>query len=198
MFQVPGAGLRLKGEPPALPPVEVRLVRDQNLVTEGTIREISPGVDPVTRTYTVKVALIDPPPAFLLGSSVVGRAKLPAQSVINLPSSALFQTAAGRTGGLGRRSAAGYGQPAAGVRPSIRYRNGYRLKRAQCRRNGRDRRQPEAQAGTEGNDQAGERSMTCGQIPKPGARLLPAVLLAMALALHGCEEKSVPRPKRPR
>ena len=94
VFQVPGAGLRLDAGA-ELPPVEVRLVSDQNLVTEGTIREVSPGVDPVTRTYTVKVALIDAPPAFLLGSSVVGRAKLPAQSVVNLPSSALFQTAEG-------------------------------------------------------------------------------------------------------
>jgi len=95
VFQVPGAGLRLTGGPSELPPVEVRLVGNQDLVTQGTIREISPGVDPVTRTYTVKVALIDPPPSFLLGSSVVGRARLPAQSVINLPSSALFQTAEG-------------------------------------------------------------------------------------------------------
>jgi RND family efflux transporter MFP subunit len=94
VFQVPGAGLRLEAGA-AMPTVEVRLVGDQNLVTEGTIREVSPGVDPVTRTYTVKVALADPPPAFLLGSAVVGRARLPAQAVINLPSSALFQTAQG-------------------------------------------------------------------------------------------------------
>ena len=94
VFQVPGAGLRLETGA-AMPSVEVRLVGDQNLVTEGTIREVSPGVDPVTRTYTVKVALDDPPPAFLLGSSVVGRARLPTQSVVNLPSSALFQTAQG-------------------------------------------------------------------------------------------------------
>jgi RND family efflux transporter MFP subunit len=95
VFQVPGAGLRLKEGAKDLPPVEVRLVGNQDLVTQGTIREVSPGVDPVTRTYTVKVALIDPPPSFLLGSSVVGRAKLPSQSVINLPSSALFQAAEG-------------------------------------------------------------------------------------------------------
>lgn len=94
VFQVPGAGLR-PGGGGEMPPVEVRLVSDRNLVAEGIIREVSPGVDPVTRTYTVKVALTDPPPAFLLGSSVVGRAKLPTQSVIDLPSSALFQTAAG-------------------------------------------------------------------------------------------------------
>lgn len=95
VFQVAGAGLRIGGGSAELPPVEIRLVGDHDLVTEGTIREVSPGVDPVTRTYTVKVALTDPPPAFLLGSSVIGRAKLPAQSVVNLPSSALFQTAAG-------------------------------------------------------------------------------------------------------
>ena len=43
----------------------------------------------------MKVALIDAPASFLLGSAVVGRAKLPARSVVNLPSSALFQTAEG-------------------------------------------------------------------------------------------------------
>jgi RND family efflux transporter MFP subunit len=33
--------------------------------------------------------------------------------------------------------------------------------------------------------------MTCWQIPKPGARLLPAVLLVMAMTMAGCDEKSV-------
>jgi RND family efflux transporter MFP subunit len=33
--------------------------------------------------------------------------------------------------------------------------------------------------------------MTCWQIPKPGARLLPAVLLTMALTLTACDEKTV-------
>ena len=94
VFQVPGAALRVEGrtEPPK---VEVRLVDNPNVVTEGAIREVSPGVDPVTRTYTVKVALPNAPDAFLLGSSVAGRAKLPARPVINLPSSALFQTVEG-------------------------------------------------------------------------------------------------------
>ncbi|TWA67383.1 RND family efflux transporter MFP subunit [Azospirillum brasilense] len=94
VFQVPGASIRLEGQA-GLPPVEVRLVNDARAVTEGTIREVSPGVDPVTRTYTVKVALPNAPDAFLLGSSVVGRAKLPARPVVNLPSSALFQTGKG-------------------------------------------------------------------------------------------------------
>jgi RND family efflux transporter MFP subunit len=94
IFQIPGASFRLEGRLKP-PPVEVRLVSNPDIVTEGTIREVSPGADPVTRTYTVKVALIDAPASFLLGSAVVGRAKLPARSVVNLPSSALFQTAGG-------------------------------------------------------------------------------------------------------
>lgn len=94
VFQVPGASTRLEGRK-ELPPVEVRLVSDPKTVTEGMIREVSPGVDPITRTYTVKVALPNAPDAFLLGSSVVGRARLPARPVINLPSSALFDTAEG-------------------------------------------------------------------------------------------------------
>ncbi|WP_431857606.1 efflux RND transporter periplasmic adaptor subunit [Azospirillum sp.] len=95
VFQVPGASLRLEDRT-SVPPVEVRLVSDPTITAEGTIREVSPGVDPVTRTYTVKVALRGAPPAFLLGAAVTGRAKLPTQSVVNLPSTALFQTAEGR------------------------------------------------------------------------------------------------------
>ncbi|WP_448191562.1 efflux RND transporter periplasmic adaptor subunit [Azospirillum sp. sgz301742] len=94
VFQVPGTALRIEGQT-GPPKVEVRLVDNPDTVTEGTIREVSPGVDPVTRTYTVKVSLPDAPEAFLLGSSVAGRAKLPARPVVNLPSSALFQTVAG-------------------------------------------------------------------------------------------------------
>ena len=100
--RLPGSGSQSSGSrgPADLPPVEVRLVSDPNLVTEGTIREVSPGVDPVTRTYTMKVALTDPPRAFLLGSSVVGRAKLPARrSSISRPPR--FPDGRGRAGGLG-------------------------------------------------------------------------------------------------
>ena len=42
IFQVPGASFRLEGRL-ELPPVEVRLVSDPDIVTEGTIREVSPG-----------------------------------------------------------------------------------------------------------------------------------------------------------
>lgn len=94
VFQVPGASTRLEDQK-ELPAVEVRLVSDPKIATDGTIREVSPGVDPVTRTYTVKVSLPDAPPAFLLGAAVTGRAKLPARPVVNLPASALYQTDGG-------------------------------------------------------------------------------------------------------
>lgn len=94
VFQVPGAGIQL-GSEGSLPPVEVRLVSAPGIIADGTIREISPGVDPITRTYTVKVALPNAPPTFLLGAAVTGGAKLPARSVVKLPSSALFQTVEG-------------------------------------------------------------------------------------------------------
>ncbi|MBP2295810.1 efflux RND transporter periplasmic adaptor subunit [Azospirillum rugosum] len=94
VFQVPGASTRLEGRN-ELPAVEVRLVSDPKVVADGTIREVSPGVDPVTRTYTVKVSLPDAPPAFLLGAAVTGRAKLPARPVVTLPSSALYETEQG-------------------------------------------------------------------------------------------------------
>lgn len=95
VFQVPGTTIRMEDRT-EFPPVEVRLISDTKQVAEGTIREVSPGADPITRTYTVKVALPDAPPAFLLGSAVVGRAKLPARPVVTLPSSALVQTGSGR------------------------------------------------------------------------------------------------------
>lgn len=94
VFQVPGASIRLEGNGD-LPPVEIRLVSDPRQMVEGTIREVSPGVDPVTRTYTIKVSLPNAPTAFLLGATVSGRAKLPARPVVSLPASALFETIKG-------------------------------------------------------------------------------------------------------
>jgi len=93
VFQVAATGTKLR-DSADYPPVEVRLVGDPSAV-EGRIREVSPGVDPVTRTYTVKVALPDPPEAFRFGATVIGRARFPPQPVVDLPSPALFQTEQG-------------------------------------------------------------------------------------------------------
>jgi RND family efflux transporter MFP subunit len=56
---------------------------------QGKVREISPQADPVTRNYQVKVELADPPAGMFLGATIVGRLKLPAESVIEVPASAL-------------------------------------------------------------------------------------------------------------
>lgn len=58
----------------------------------GRIREISPSADPVTRTYSVKVTLLDPTPRVQLGMTanvLLGTGQ--GEPVIRLPLTALFQ-----------------------------------------------------------------------------------------------------------
>jgi multidrug efflux system membrane fusion protein len=58
----------------------------------GRVREISPSADPVTRTYSVKVTLLDPTPRVQLGMTanvLLGAGE--AEPVIRLPLTALFQ-----------------------------------------------------------------------------------------------------------
>lgn len=71
--------------------VEVSLLDAPKVTAHGKIEEIAPNADPVTRTYTIKVGLSDPPEAMRLGMSVVGRVRLPGEKVIALPASALFE-----------------------------------------------------------------------------------------------------------
>ena len=62
-----------------------------DLTVEGVVREISPVADPVTRTYTVKVTLKNPPPHIPFGVSIGGRLKSQAALAVVLPLSALFE-----------------------------------------------------------------------------------------------------------
>src|SRR4029453_11531605 len=55
----------------------------------GHVRQISPEADPITRNYEVKVGLTDPPPGMFLGATLVGRVILKADSLIEIPASAL-------------------------------------------------------------------------------------------------------------
>jgi RND family efflux transporter MFP subunit len=73
--------------------VHVALQSDPNIGTDGTIREISPTADPVTATYTVKVALPDAPDAMRLGAAVTGSVSFKGNTVAVIPTSALLQTA---------------------------------------------------------------------------------------------------------
>lgn len=76
---------------PPDPQVEVHLLDAPEVKALGKIEQVAPNADPVTRTYTVKVALIDPPDAMRLGMSIVGRVRVEGQNVIALPASALFE-----------------------------------------------------------------------------------------------------------
>jgi RND family efflux transporter MFP subunit len=57
----------------------------------GTIREVAPQADPVTRTFAVRVGLQDPPETMRLGSTVLGRIELSTAAIIAIPASALTQ-----------------------------------------------------------------------------------------------------------
>ena len=71
--------------------IAIALQADPAVTAIGTVREISPILDPVTSTVTVKVGLKSLSPGMALGSAVVGRAKFDPQTVVMLPWSALFE-----------------------------------------------------------------------------------------------------------
>jgi RND family efflux transporter MFP subunit len=77
--------------PPKNPTVEVKLVSNPEIRTEGKVRYISPQADPTTRTYTVRVSLPDAPPQMRLGANVIGSVTVNQGSSITIPGSALFQ-----------------------------------------------------------------------------------------------------------
>jgi len=73
-------------------PVTVWLQSDPTKKVTGAVRQVSPNADPTTGTYTVKVALTDPPPDIRIGSLVRGRAEQTGADVISVPPTALVQT----------------------------------------------------------------------------------------------------------
>jgi RND family efflux transporter MFP subunit len=77
--------------PPKNPTVEIKLVSNPDIKTEGKVRYISPQADPTTRTYTVRVSLPDAPPQMRLGANVSGSVTVNQGSSIAIPGSALFQ-----------------------------------------------------------------------------------------------------------
>jgi RND family efflux transporter MFP subunit len=76
--------------PPKNPTVEVKLVSNPDIRTEGNVRYVSPQADPTTRTYTVRVSLPDAPPQMRLGATVTGSVTVSEEQVVTLPSTALF------------------------------------------------------------------------------------------------------------
>ncbi|HEX5640390.1 MAG TPA: efflux RND transporter periplasmic adaptor subunit [Burkholderiaceae bacterium] len=76
--------------------LSVALAMNPGVSAIGRVREVSPRADPVTGTFAVRVRLIDPPAAMLLGSTVTGRMQLAGAPAIQVPATALMR-ADGRT-----------------------------------------------------------------------------------------------------
>ena len=89
VFDVPEQLIR---NGPQDPVVEIALTNDPRVRAIGRVREVAPQADAATRTYQVKVGIIDPPEAMRLGATVAGRIRLTAPPGVEVPASALTQT----------------------------------------------------------------------------------------------------------
>ena len=63
---------RLIRSAPAEPNVAISLIDDPAVTAQGRVRQVDPQADPITRTFRVRVGLINPPPAMFLGATVTG------------------------------------------------------------------------------------------------------------------------------
>jgi RND family efflux transporter MFP subunit len=88
VFDVPEELIRTG---PRDPLVELALTNDPQVRTTGRVREVSPQADAATRTFQVKVGIINPPEAMRLGSTVTGRIKLSPPPGLQVPASALTE-----------------------------------------------------------------------------------------------------------
>jgi membrane fusion protein, multidrug efflux system len=88
VFDVPEQLIRTG---PRDPVVHLALTNDPTVQATGRVRETSPQADSTTRTFQVKVGIIDPPAAFTLGSTVTGSIKLAPPPGVEVPPSALTQ-----------------------------------------------------------------------------------------------------------
>jgi membrane fusion protein, multidrug efflux system len=71
--------------------VQIALTNDPTVRATGRVREVAPQADPTTRTWQVKVGIIDPPPGMQLGSTVTGSIKLSPPPGVVVPASALTE-----------------------------------------------------------------------------------------------------------
>ena len=76
---------------PRDPLVQIALTDDAQVRATGRVREVAPQADSATRTFQVKVGIINPPEAMRLGSTVTGSIKLSAPPGVEVPASALTQ-----------------------------------------------------------------------------------------------------------
>jgi membrane fusion protein, multidrug efflux system len=86
VFDVPSQVIRTA---PADAVIMVSLADDPSVSVRGTVREVAPQADPVTRTFEVKVSLENPPEAMRLGATVNGTMQTAEAPVIEIPAGAL-------------------------------------------------------------------------------------------------------------
>lgn len=87
VFQVPEATIQAADRNMK---VQVWLLSNTSSKATGSVREISPTANPITRNFTVRVALDTPPDDFRFGSAVRGNVVLEGPPVARLPLTALF------------------------------------------------------------------------------------------------------------
>ncbi|WP_342394971.1 efflux RND transporter periplasmic adaptor subunit [Rhodoblastus sp.] len=92
VFDVPAQVLRTA---PPDADVVIALTDDPSVTAKGRVRQVDPQADPVTRTFKVRVAVNNPPPAMRLGATVTGRMEVDHGHGVSIPASAL--TASGTT-----------------------------------------------------------------------------------------------------
>ncbi|TGE01738.1 efflux RND transporter periplasmic adaptor subunit [Methylobacterium nonmethylotrophicum] len=71
--------------------IDIILLSDPRVRTTGTVREISPAVDPSSGGVRVKIGLTKVPPEMSLGTAVAGLGRFRTRQAISLPWSALFR-----------------------------------------------------------------------------------------------------------
>ena len=73
--------------------IEVRLVAEPDVAMRGRVREIAPSADAATRTYAVRVTIVDPGPAVQLGmtANVILPDEGAAAGVLLVPATAVFE-----------------------------------------------------------------------------------------------------------
>lgn len=81
----------LLAEPPEGKTIDIILLSDPRVRTTGTVREISPAVDPASGGVRVKIGLTTVPPGMSLGATVAGLGRFRARQAVSLPWSALFR-----------------------------------------------------------------------------------------------------------
>jgi RND family efflux transporter MFP subunit len=88
VFDVPEQLIRTG---PRDPLVEIALSNDPQVKATGRVREVAPEANATTRTFEVKVGIIDPSDAMRLGATITGRIRLSTPPGAELPASALTE-----------------------------------------------------------------------------------------------------------